>query len=117
MSKITYVLALAMLMFVLLSAAAPVLADNHPTVSNPSGQSDKAPVQLSAAQKQVMETLYQDLFNKKKEVISKYVEYGVMTEEKGKKIMSRFEEHYVRLKMDGFIPQLKKWNKSERHSH
>ncbi|HQA06988.1 MAG TPA: YckD family protein [Syntrophomonadaceae bacterium] len=65
-------------------------------------------MQLTEKQKQELSALHKDILNKKKEVISKYVEYGVMSEEKGKKIISRMEKRYQMLEQNGFIP---KWEK------
>ncbi|KJS87060.1 MAG: hypothetical protein JM58_05880 [Peptococcaceae bacterium BICA1-8] len=73
--------------------------------------SQKATVQLTETQKNELATLHKEILAKKKEVISKYVKYGVMSEEKGKKIISRLEKRYERLEGNGFIP---KWDKSKR---
>ncbi len=72
---------------------------------------EKAPVQLTESQKKELATLQKDILLKRKEVISKYVEYGVMTEEKGKKIISRLEKRYEKLEENGFIPM---WDKSRK---
>ncbi|MBB6214436.1 uncharacterized protein YlaN (UPF0358 family) [Anaerosolibacter carboniphilus] len=72
---------------------------------------EKATVQLTEAQKKELATLQKEILMKRKEVISKYVEYGVMTEEKGKKIISRLEKHYEKLEKNGFVP---KWDKSKK---
>jgi len=73
--------------------------------------SEKATVQLTETQKSELATLHKEILAKKKEVISKYVKYGVMSEEKGKKIISRLEKRYERFEENGFIP---KWDKSKR---
>jgi uncharacterized protein YlaN (UPF0358 family) len=76
---------------------------------------EKTPVQLTETQKKELATLQKDILMKRKEVISKYVEYGVMTEEKGKKIISRLEKRYQKLEENGFIPM---WDKSKKkHCH
>ncbi|MDF2547638.1 MAG: hypothetical protein K0R93_2536 [Anaerosolibacter sp.] len=72
---------------------------------------EKTTVQLTEAQKRELATLHKDILIKRKEVISKYVEYGVMTEEKGKKIISRLEKRYEKLEENGFVP---KWDKSKK---
>ncbi|MGI6226864.1 MAG: YckD family protein, partial [Peptococcales bacterium] len=61
--------------------------------------------QLTDAQKKELATLQKEILEKKKEVISKYVEYGVMSKEKGDKIISRLEKRYERLEQNGFVPQ------------
>jgi len=68
----------------------------------------KSDVQLTEKQKQELGELYQDILSKKKEVISKYVEYGVLSEERGKEIISRMEKRYQMLEQNGFVP---KWEK------
>ncbi len=74
----------------------------------PNVDSTKPDVQLTEAQKQEIATLHKDILNKKKELITKYVKYGVMSEEKGKKIISRLEQRYEHLEQNGFVP---KWDK------
>ncbi len=63
---------------------------------------------MTEKQKQELAALYKDVLNKKKEIISKYVEYGVLSEETGKKIISRMEKRYEMLEQSDFIP---KWGK------
>ncbi|MFZ5967235.1 MAG: YckD family protein [Bacillota bacterium] len=76
---------------------------------------DKENVQLTEAQKKEIAKLEKDILEKKKEVISKYVQYGVMTEEKGEKVISRLEERYKKLEQNEFVP---KWHKcKKKHSH
>ncbi|MBU9722853.1 MULTISPECIES: YckD family protein [Bacillaceae] len=70
-------------------------------------------VELSAEQKDEMAKLQQKALEQKVEIINKYVEYGVFTEEKGKKIISFMEKHHEKLAEDGFIP---KWDKKKRHN-
>lgn len=83
-------------------------AISSPVYSATSAETTKPDIQLTEQQKQELATLHKDILNKKKEVISKYVEYGVMSEEKGKKIISRMEKRYQLLEQNGFIP---KWEK------
>ncbi|WP_034671879.1 YckD family protein [Ectobacillus panaciterrae] len=68
-------------------------------------------VQLTEKQKKELSALHKEILAKKKEVISKYVEYGVMPKEKGDKIISHMEEHYAKLEENGFVM------KRERHKH
>ena len=69
-------------------------------------------IKLTEAQKEEMSKLQQEAIAKKKEIINKYVEYGVFTEEKAQKIISHMDEHYKKLEQNGFIP---KWDKKHRH--
>lgn len=75
----------------------------------PDAAPGKSDVQLTEAQKQEIAALEKDILNKKKEVVSRYIKYGVISEEKGKKIISRMEKRYQLLEQNGFIP---KWNRS-----
>lgn len=65
-------------------------------------------VVLSKRQKKELSKLYKGIFEQKKEVINKYVEYGIFSEEKGEKIISKMDMHYEKLKENDFIP---KWDR------
>jgi hypothetical protein len=79
-----------------------------------SSDQNEPKVELTEKQKEEMAKLHKDVLEKKKEVINKYVEYGVFTEEKGKKITAMFDKHYIKLEQNGFIP---KWDESRKHYH
>ena len=70
----------------------------------------KGKMRLNKTQKQELGTFHKEIQEKRKEVISKYVEYGVISKEKGDKIISRLEKRYERLEGNGFIPL---WVKSK----
>ncbi|MFC0470607.1 YckD family protein [Halalkalibacter kiskunsagensis] len=84
------------------------------TISQAEEVSNEAKVELTEEQKEEMAKLHKDILEKKKEVITKYVQYGVFTEEKGKKITSMFDKHYIKLEQNGFIP---KWDGERKHHH
>ncbi|ADU31117.1 YckD family protein [Evansella cellulosilytica] len=71
-------------------------------------------VELTAEQMDEMATLQEKALEKKVEIINKYVEFGVFTEEKGKKMISFVEKKYNELKENNFIP---KWDKHKKHDH
>jgi len=75
-------------------------------------QMEKRPVthqvKLTTEQQKQIETLEQQILSKRKEVIEKYVQYGVLTKEQGTHITKRMDEHYNHLKNNGFVPLLKK---------
>ena len=75
-------------------------------------QDNKPSVTLTDAQKKEIANLQKDVLDKQKLVISKYVEYGVFTEEKGKKIQEHLDARYKKLENNGFIPQ---WGKGDKH--
>jgi len=89
-----------------------ITAIGSPVYSATNAETTKPDVQLTKEQKQELSALHKDILTKKKEVISKYVEYGVMSEEKGKKITSRMEKRYQMMEQNGFIPR---WE--PKHSH
>ncbi|KHF40742.1 YckD family protein [Halalkalibacter okhensis] len=76
------------------------------------GAEEPADVKLTEEQKTEMAGLHKELFDQKKEIITKYVEYGVFTEEKGQKIISHIDKHYNKLEENGFVP---KWDKKHHH--
>ena len=63
-----------------------------------------ADVKLTAVQLEEMKSLQQDALKQKKEIINKYVEYGVFSKEKGQKIITHLEERYLKLEQNGFVP-------------
>ncbi|WP_216827725.1 YckD family protein [Alkalihalobacterium elongatum] len=69
-------------------------------------------VELTEEQKQELGALHKEALEKKKEIIEKYVEFGVFTEEKGDKIIKKFESHYKKLEDNGYIP---KWDHKRKH--
>ncbi|WP_429163468.1 DUF2680 domain-containing protein [Desulfitispora alkaliphila] len=50
-------------------------------------------------------TLHKDILSKKREMVNKYVEYGVISKEKGNKIISHMEKRYEKLEENDFIPK------------
>ncbi|WP_100333705.1 YckD family protein [Bacillus alkalisoli] len=69
-------------------------------------------VQLTEEQKQEMAQMQMEALEQKKKIINKYVEYGVISEKKAEKIVSKFEKHYSKIEENGFIP---KWDKHDKH--
>ncbi|WP_419959789.1 YckD family protein [Psychrobacillus sp. BM2] len=61
-------------------------------------------VKLTTQQQEEMKSLQQDALNQKKEIINKYVEYGVFSQEKGQKIITHLEERYKKMEQNGFAP-------------
>ncbi len=75
-----------------------------------------AEVKLTAEQQQELAEIYKNMFAKKKEVIKKYVEFGVLTEEKGMKIKQKIDAKYEKLKDNGFIFQKEQCKKHKEKS-
>ncbi|QUG42941.1 YckD family protein [Psychrobacillus sp. INOP01] len=61
-------------------------------------------VKLTTEQQEEIKSLQQDALKQKKEIINKYVEYGVFSKEKGQKIITHLEERYIKLEQNGFVP-------------
>lgn len=80
-------------------------------LANTDLQKQAAKVTLTDVQKEEIAKLHREVYEKKKEVVSKYVEYGVFTEEKGKFILEKMELHMKELEENDYIP---KW---DRHNH
>jgi hypothetical protein len=73
---------------------------------------DQPKIELTADQKAELKELHEDMLEKKKEIIKKYIEFGVLTEEKGKKVLEKMEAHYKELEENGFVPS---WDKHHHH--
>jgi len=69
---------------------------------------DIADVELTDEQKDEIRGLQMEALEKQKEIINKYVEFGVFTEEKGQKIIGHMDEAYTKLEENEFIPR---WDK------
>ncbi|MBM7693839.1 hypothetical protein JOC77_003283 [Peribacillus deserti] len=78
---------------------------------------NKGEVKLTQQQKEELSALHRNILAEKKKLITKYVEYGILTEEKGKKILTRLEEHYSMLEKEGFVPQHKMGRDKWKHHH
>ncbi|TCP31303.1 uncharacterized protein DUF2680 [Scopulibacillus darangshiensis] len=94
----------AILLSAMMLSVAPVQAKetNHP---------GKSPTQLTEQQKKEISALHQEMLEKRKEIIKKYVEFGVIPQEKGDKIIKHLEKRQSKMAQNGFIP---KWHK---HHH
>ncbi|MEH7222666.1 DUF2680 domain-containing protein [Bacillus sp. JJ1566] len=65
---------------------------------------EKPKVELTDKQKQELDELYLELLETKKEIINKYVEFGVLPKEKADKKLNFLDEHYQKTKEHGYIP-------------
>lgn len=59
-------------------------------------------VQLTEKQKAELSEIYQDLLEEKKELVQKYVEFGVISKEKGDQMIQKFEKHHKMIEQNGF---------------
>src|SRR5690554_6056291 len=90
----------------LLGMSASMAAAEEPTAQ------PAARVELTDMQKNEIANLHKEILMKKAQLINKYVEYGVFTEDNGKKIISHMEERYKKLEHNGFIPH---WDDNKHH--
>lgn len=95
----------ATFLFTVFVGGSPVLANSH------SAENTQAQVKLTVEQTNELAKIQKDLFKNKKALISKYVEYGVMTKEQGEKINSRLDERFKKMENNGFVPT---WDKSKK---
>ncbi|WP_188207260.1 YckD family protein [Alkalibacillus aidingensis] len=61
-------------------------------------------VELTEEQKNEMAELQRNVIDQHKEIVDKYVEFGVIDEEKGEKIKTHLEENYKMLEENDFVP-------------
>ena len=59
-------------------------------------------VQLTEDQKAELANIYKDILDEKKELIQKYMEFGVISKEKGDQVIKRLEEHFKMMEQNGF---------------
>ncbi|NEY72165.1 DUF2680 domain-containing protein [Bacillus mesophilus] len=86
----------------------PVLAETQ-TVTK-----DQPKVELTDEQKEELKELYEEMLESKKEIIKKYIEFGVLTEEKGSKILEKMESRLKELEENNYVPN---WDKHHHHHH
>ncbi|MCY8266187.1 YckD family protein [Bacillus haynesii] len=63
--------------------------------------------ELTDKQKNELASLQKDIMEKKKQLINKYVEYGILDQERGKEIKSHIEKRYEKERKNGFLPKWK----------
>lgn len=100
--KRLFLIITAVVMLAMVLNAAPVLANT------PEPQKQ---VQFTEDQKKVLADLYKEIFELRKTVVDKYVEYGAMSKETAEKVKSWMDEHYQRMEERGFQPM------EHRHHH
>ncbi|SDK19504.1 YckD family protein [Sediminibacillus albus] len=60
-------------------------------------------VELTEGQQKELAILYQDLLDKRKGIINKYLEFGVISAEKAEKMTEHLDGYYKKLEANGFI--------------
>lgn len=72
---------------------------------------------LTEQQKKEIESLEKEVLEKRKHVISKYVEYGVLPKEKAEHIKQRMDRRFNMMKQNGFVPKPPPHKLEKRHHH
>ncbi|RBW67924.1 DUF2680 domain-containing protein [Bacillus taeanensis] len=93
--------AAALVLAVSLLGVTPAFAEEPPA------KAEEKAVQLTEEQKQELAEMHKNMIEGKRALIAKYVEYGMITKEKGDKIMAHMEERYTKMEENNFIP---KWD-------
>jgi ElaB/YqjD/DUF883 family membrane-anchored ribosome-binding protein len=65
----------------------------------------KRDVNLTEDQKEELARLHKQAIEKQKQIITKYVEYGVITEEKGQKMIEKTDKYFKQLEEHNYIPR------------
>lgn len=78
------------------------------STSTASAEGNKAPlqernIQLTEKQKAELKEIHKGILKERKELIRKYVEFEIITEETGDRIIERYEEHYRMVEQNGFL--------------
>lgn len=68
-------------------------------------QQPPANVTLTDQQKKEIEQLEAEILTKRKNVISKYVQYGILPKERGEHIKNHLDKHFEMMKQNGFAPK------------
>ncbi|KAF6600701.1 MULTISPECIES: YckD family protein [unclassified Bacillus (in: firmicutes)] len=72
---------------------------------------------LTEQQKKEIESLEKEVLEKRKHVISKYVEYGVLPKEKAEHIKQYMDRRFNMMKQNGFVPKPPPHKLEKRHHH
>jgi hypothetical protein len=124
---VPYTLSAAMLALVLY--ATPAFAE-HPGSEHPSAQqsergdmqqsergdmqrSEQATPALTGAQKQELAVIYKELYEKKEQLVGKYLAFGLITEEKAKNWTKRIREQHAKIEKSGFLPMWRNCDKKK----
>lgn len=71
-------------------------------------------IKLTKKQKEEISLLHRQVIEQKKEIVNKYVEYGVISQTKAGIIIANIERKYKKLAKNDFVPKIKK-GKEQHH--
>ncbi|GAA0488169.1 hypothetical protein GCM10008986_12220 [Salinibacillus aidingensis] len=96
-------IALCFAFMLTLGLSAPVIsAEDHDQM-----ETNLEDIELNDAQQQELEALHSQMFKLHEQLVSKYVEFGVLSEEKAEKKLEHMKEHQEKLKENGYVPYWK----------
>lgn len=101
---------IAVLLAVFMCSLSTVSAEN-------TDQDKQNAVQLTEEQKSELSDLYREMFEKKKEIIEKKLEFGMITKEKADKMNEFIDEHLKMLEENNFMFRHHKKMKNPHHDH
>ncbi len=83
--------------------------------ANAAGTKMPSTMSLTEQQKKEIESLEKEVLEKRKHVISKYVEYGVLPKEKAEHIKQHMDRRFNMMKQNGFVPKPPPHKLEKRH--
>ncbi|OUM89538.1 MAG: hypothetical protein C6P37_11505 [Caldibacillus debilis] len=89
------------------------LGAGHAFAEEPSSLERGKNTQLTEEQQKELENLHTEILDLRKELMEKYVEYGIFSKEQAEDYLSHMESRFERLKQNGFIPHWH-WKVKER---
>lgn len=63
---------------------------------------DQGQVELTQKQMNKLDKVHKKVFKEKRKLISQYVEYGIISKEKGDKMIAHIQKHMDKLKKNGY---------------
>ncbi|MBB6453801.1 hypothetical protein HNQ94_002252 [Salirhabdus euzebyi] len=78
---------------------------------------EKPNVELKEDQKKVLDQMYGELLEKHKQIIEKYVEFGLMSKEEADKKFERLQQFHEKLKESGYVPNWEHGKKEKEKYH
>lgn len=99
-----YVVVAAVLLLTVLSAPAAFGAANL----NSAPPAVEKQINLTDVQKSELKQLYGKRFEIEKQIVQKYLDYGVFTKEQADKRLEKIEKIRQKIEQNGFIPKYKK---------
>lgn len=91
------------------------LGDNQEVNTEDESQTQTGNKRLTDEQIKELESLAMELLEKRKQMLDKYVEFGLLPSEKADKIKERMDDHFQKMKDANFMPVWEKHKRSKEH--